>query len=106
MSDPHYGPDAAVPLTPDREYDQPSSPHMGRGAALRVPVSEGPATRSMDRDTFNETSLIEAEPPLAPTQFMEAGFEWTPAARRRVHQLDRPIRRRRHGFAPKRSTRH
>lgn len=93
MSDPDYGPGVAVPLIPDREHDLSSSPHMGRGAALRVPVSEGPATRCMDRDTLNETGLIESEPPLSPTQFMEAGANWTPESRRRVHELDRPIRK-------------
>lgn len=93
MSDPDYGPGAAVPLVPDREYELPSSPHMGRGAALRVPISMGPSTRRMDRDTFDETSLLESEPSLSPTQFMEAGAGWTPEARRRVHQLDRPIRK-------------
>ena len=92
MSDPKYPAGTPAPLVPDREYDMPSArSHAGHGAALRVPVSEGPANLELDRTDVDETTLIEAEPPLEPLRQMEAGTEWTDEVERRVHQLDRPV---------------
>ena len=91
MSDPKYPAGDPAPLVPDREYDMPSGRHVGRGAALRVPVSEGPASLELDRTDVDETTLIESEPTLEPPRQMEVGTEWTDEAERRVHELDRPV---------------
>lgn len=91
MSDPNYAPGTAAPLCPDREYDLPASPHTGRAAALRVPVSQASGEPTFDRTNVDENTLMESEPSLEPLRFMEAGFEWTRRTERRVHELDRPV---------------
>lgn len=93
MSDPHYAPGTSAPLCPDREYDLPASEHVGGAAALRVPIERSSNEPLMlDRTSVSDTDLIAQEPSLEPMRAMEAGADWTPEAKRRVHELDRPIR--------------
>lgn len=61
----------ASPMQPGREYDMPGSPHAGRSAALRVPCSQGPASKVFDRGTVPDTELIEREPRVFPHRLME-----------------------------------
>lgn len=54
-----------------RDYDMPGSPHAGRSAALRVPCSQGPASKVFDRGLVPDTELIEREPRVFPHRLME-----------------------------------
>lgn len=82
----------AAPLAYEHEYDLPSGPLLGHGAALRVPVSEGPASFELGPVTESDTALMEAEPRVEPLRFMEFGTEpEDPAVQRQVHELDVPI---------------
>lgn len=78
----------ATPLEPGREWDKPAGEHVGHGAALRVPVSEGPATMVLDRGDTPDTSLMREEPRSDPLRAMEEG----PVEHPRLSDLDRPIR--------------
>lgn len=94
MSDPHYAPGSSAPLCPDREYDLPAGEHVGGAAALRVPIERSSSEPMvLDRPSVSQTELIEQEPSLEPMRAMEAGADWTPEARRRIHELDRPLLR-------------
>lgn len=61
----------ASPLQAGRDYDMPASRHAGRSAALRVPCSEGPASRVFDRGLVPDTELIAQEPRVFPHRLME-----------------------------------
>lgn len=61
----------ASPMQADREYDMPGSPHAGRSAALRVPCSQGPASKVFDRGAVPDTELIRQEPQVFPHRLME-----------------------------------
>lgn len=87
-----HTPAQAVPLVPDHEWDMPSGPHGGHGAALRVPVSEGPSSYRFDRGNVSQQQLISEEPPVEPLKFMELGLDYDRRTRRKLHELDLPIR--------------
>ena len=62
----------ASSLQPNREYDLPPEPHVGRGAAaLRVYRSQGPASFVLDRGDVPDMELIAREPKVAPNRLME-----------------------------------
>jgi hypothetical protein len=90
MSDQHPS-DSALPLEPDRQYDLPGGPHLGRAAALNVPCSEGPATFLLERPEVSNTGLIEAEPRIEPARLMEAGTEYDRETIERLRPLYTPI---------------
>lgn len=80
-----------VPLEPDREWDLSQGPHVGHGAALRVPISEGPASYVLDRGETSDRALIEAEPSVDPARWMECGTEWSAEAIACARSVDVPI---------------
>lgn len=62
----------AIPLVSGRHWDRKSSPHSGRGSALRVPVSQGPGSTVLDRGKTSQQALIAQEPSVEPSKLMEA----------------------------------
>ncbi len=83
--------DGSVALEPERAYDLPAAPHMGHGASLRVPVSEGPSSFVLDQPELMPHRLMAEEPPCEPARQMELGTDWTDRVTEAAHHCDRPI---------------
>lgn len=66
----------AIPLVSGRYWDRKSSPHAGKGSALRVPVSEGPGNRILDRGQISQQALIAREPWVESSKLMETGVRY------------------------------
>jgi hypothetical protein len=88
------GPDVegSVPLSPNRTWDLPAGPRLGRASALRVPCSDGPATYDLAPVEIPPDDLVREEPACDPDRMSELGTDWTAAVREAAHALDRPVR--------------
>jgi hypothetical protein len=82
----------SVPLSPNRTWDLPAGPRLGRASALRVPCSEGPASYELTPVETPPDALVREEPSWDPARMSELGTDWSATVCEAAHALERPVR--------------